>query len=117
MLQLTIPSQHGRLRAGSELAAVAVRGVRGALPADALRQHLPLLRHDLQLLQDRARGGAGGEGGQRVHSAGGNIGKISLTALTDNLCAGLRPVPQLVGQPVRLPVQPGPPGHAASVRC
>ena len=52
MLQLSIPSQHGRLRAGPELAAVALRGVRGPLPADALRQHLPLLRHDLQLLQD-----------------------------------------------------------------
>ena len=52
VLQLTIPSQHGRLRAGPELAAVALRGVRGPLPADALRQHLPLLRHDLQLLQD-----------------------------------------------------------------
>ena len=78
MLQLSIPSQHGRLRAGPELAAVALRGVRGPLPADALRQHLPLLRHDLQLLQDRARGGARGEGGQRVHSAGGNIGQTSL---------------------------------------
>ena len=38
------------LRAGAELVAVALRGVRGAVPDHALCQHLPLLRHDLLLL-------------------------------------------------------------------
>ena len=56
------------MRPGTALAAVAVRGVRGALPAHALREHFPLLRHDLFPLQADHRGG--GEGRQRLHRSG-----------------------------------------------
>ena len=87
------------LWAGPQLAAVALRGVRGAVPRDALCQHLPLLRHDLLLLQDRGGGGARGQGAQCVH------------------CPGLWPLQVLVRKPVRQQVQPRPPGHPASVGC
>ncbi len=55
------------------MAAMALRSLRGALPAHALRQHIPLLSHDLLPLQADPRDG--GEGRQRLH------------------CSGIRPAP------------------------
>ena len=52
------------------MASLAMCRVRSLVPDHALRQHLPLLRHDLLLLQVRGGGGAGREGPQRVHRPG-----------------------------------------------
>ena len=52
-----------------------MRGVWGALPHHAMCQRVPLLSHDLLLIE--VRRGPRGEGGECVHSPGGEAHHLS----------------------------------------